>query len=105
MPIGLSTGHRPLGLALKRGGPVVRNVLQDFGSTPLLAALRWTGASALMINQDLIAPDLACAVDDADLQRRLARNGYGFRDVATRRVLVTLPHGVEIMDLPRVTIH
>ncbi|MEZ4497331.1 MAG: glycerophosphodiester phosphodiesterase [Thermomicrobiales bacterium] len=25
MPIGLSTGHRPLGLALKRGGPVVRN--------------------------------------------------------------------------------
>ena len=55
--------------------------------------------------RNLIAPDLACAVDDADLQRRLARNGYGFRDVATRRVLVTLPHGVEIMDLPRVTIH
>ena len=64
MPIGLSTGHRPLGLALKRGGPVVRNVLQDFGSTPLLAALRWTGASALMINQDLIAPDLVQALHD-----------------------------------------
>ncbi|MEC3861665.1 hypothetical protein VK792_10245 [Mesobacterium sp. TK19101] len=50
---------------------------------------------------DLIATDLQCAVDDADLRRRLAMNGYGFRDDADRRVLVTLPHMVEILDLPR----
>ena len=48
----------------------------------------------------LIAPDLECAVDDADLGQRLARNGYGYRDIGKRRVLVTLPHGVELMDLP-----
>ena len=54
----------------------------------------------------LIEPDLKCAVDDADLTRRLALNGYGFRDSASGRKLVTLPHGVEILDLPRrATLH
>ena len=50
--------------------------------------------------QALIAPDLRAARDDADLAARLARNGYGFRDAPGRRVLVTLPHGLELMDLP-----
>ncbi len=48
---------------------------------------------------DLIEPDLRCATDDKDLSRRLARNGYGFRDTTRGRVLVTLPHGVEILPL------
>ncbi len=53
----------------------------------------------------LIAQDLACAGSDADLRRRLARHGYGFADMPRRRVLVTLPHGVEVMDLPRPMAH
>ena len=49
----------------------------------------------------LIAPDLASARDDYDLSRRLAFHGYDFRDSPYKRVLVTLPHGVEVLDLPR----
>ncbi len=49
---------------------------------------------------DLIQDDVAAAVDFADLRRRLARNGYGFRDTAAGRMLVTLPHQVEVCPLP-----
>jgi GT2 family glycosyltransferase len=49
---------------------------------------------------DLIHEDVTCACDDADLRRRLARNGYGFRDTAKGRMLVTLPHQVEVCPLP-----
>ncbi len=56
--------------------------------------------------RSLIEPDLKCATDDNDLRQRLAMNGYGFRDHADRRVLVTLPHGVEVLDLPKTpTLH
>lgn len=48
---------------------------------------------------DLIHEDVAAAVDDADLRRRLARNGYGFRDSEQGRMLVTLPHQVEVCPL------
>lgn len=49
---------------------------------------------------DLIREDVSGACDDADLRRRLARNGYGFRDTDRGRVLVTLPHQVEVCPLP-----
>ena len=49
----------------------------------------------------LIAEDLRCAVDDGDLARRLARNGYGYADAPGGRRLVTLPHGVDLMALPQ----
>ena len=49
--------------------------------------------------RDLIETDLRCATDDQDLSNRLARNGYGFRDTSKGRVLVTLPHGVEILPI------
>lgn len=49
--------------------------------------------------RSLIEPDLRSARDDQDLKCRLARNGYGFRDTTKGRVLVTLPHGVEVMTL------
>jgi glycerophosphoryl diester phosphodiesterase/membrane-associated phospholipid phosphatase len=64
MPIALSTGHRPLGVALKRTGPVARNLLQDFGTTPLIAALRWSGASAVTMHQDLVAPKVVQALHE-----------------------------------------
>ncbi|HAV09578.1 MAG TPA: hypothetical protein DEF12_14285 [Rhodobacteraceae bacterium] len=48
---------------------------------------------------NLIRDDIACATDDRDLQTRLARNGYGFRDTAQGRMLVTLPHQVEVCQL------
>jgi hypothetical protein len=50
--------------------------------------------------QALIRQDLALARDDDDLARRLARHGYAFQDTRGGRKLVTLPHGVEVMDLP-----
>lgn len=49
----------------------------------------------------LIDQDLRKAQDDADLRRRLANKGYGFRDTRKGRMLITLPHGVELMNLPR----
>lgn len=48
---------------------------------------------------DLIREDVAGACDDADLRCRLARNGYGFRDTLRGRMLVTLPHQVEVCPL------
>jgi glycerophosphoryl diester phosphodiesterase/membrane-associated phospholipid phosphatase len=66
MPIGLSTGHRPIGQALRRGGPLVRNLLQDFALAPLAAAMRWCGASAVMMNQDLVAPEVVQYLHDRD---------------------------------------
>ncbi|SPF80461.1 hypothetical protein [Pseudoprimorskyibacter insulae] len=50
--------------------------------------------------QRLIESDLRCATDDFDLSRRLAHKGFGYRDTTRGRMLVTLPHGVEVMNLP-----
>ena len=47
----------------------------------------------------LIVRDLHRATDDRDLARRLARHGLGYRDTNGGRKLVTLPHGIEVMDL------
>lgn len=47
----------------------------------------------------LIREDISCAIDDADLRIRLARNGYGFRETKEGRMLVTLPHQVEVCPL------
>ena len=49
--------------------------------------------------RQLIDPDLRAARDDRDLRRRLAHLGYDFCDHGPRRVLVTLPHGVPVMEL------
>lgn len=49
--------------------------------------------------RQLIDPDLRAARDDGDLRRRLANLGYDFCDHGPRRVLVTLPHGVPVMEL------
>jgi glycerophosphoryl diester phosphodiesterase/membrane-associated phospholipid phosphatase len=66
MPIGLSSGYKPLGQALDRGGPLARNVLQDFGLTPLAAAMKWCGASAVMMRHDLVAPEVVQFLHDHD---------------------------------------
>ncbi|MCC6703799.1 MAG: phosphatase PAP2 family protein [Thermomicrobiales bacterium] len=66
MPIGLSTGHRPVGFAVRSGGSLVRNIVQDFGATPLLAALRWSGASAVMMHHHLATPQLVQLLHDHD---------------------------------------
>lgn len=66
MPIGLSTGYKPLSQALTRGGPAVRNVLQDFGLTPLAATLKWCGASAVMMHHGLVAPEVVQYLHDHD---------------------------------------
>ncbi len=50
--------------------------------------------------QALVAPELAAAESETDLSQRLERLGYGVRRSAQGRKLVTLPHGVELMDLP-----
>ena len=50
----------------------------------------------------LVAPEIAKAHDDSELERRLARMGYGLRRTGAGRKLVTLPHGVELIDLPAV---
>lgn len=47
----------------------------------------------------LIEQDLRSATDDRDLSRRLAQKGYDYRDTTRGRLLVTLPHGVEVMPL------
>ena len=47
----------------------------------------------------LLDADLRAARDDGDLRRRLAHLGYDFCDHGPRRVLVTLPHGVPVMEL------
>ena len=49
--------------------------------------------------RSLIARDLTLARNDSDLRQRLATNGYGFRDTKQGRILITLPHGVEILRL------
>jgi len=58
MTIGFSTGHKPFLMALKSGGQVSRNLFQDFATFPLLGVLRWSGANAVMMNHDLVAPDV-----------------------------------------------
>jgi glycerophosphoryl diester phosphodiesterase len=58
MAIGLSTGYKPFGLLVHGGKRVSQNIMQDFVPFPLLLALRWCGASAIMIHHHLIAPDV-----------------------------------------------
>ena len=48
---------------------------------------------------NLLREDIRSAVDDADLTRRLSQNGFGFRDTKLGRILVTLPHMVEVGPL------
>lgn len=50
--------------------------------------------------RSLIDRDLRCATDPQDLKARLARLGYGIRATEGAAKLVTLPHGLEVMDLP-----
>lgn len=59
-------------------------------------------ANPLILSQIMafVAPELRRASSDLDLSERLARMGYGFRDTSRGRVLTTLPHGVEIAQLP-----
>lgn len=56
-------------------------------------------AAALNDVSALIEPELRAAVSEADLERRLARLGYGVRHEGGGRALVTLPHGVRLMRL------
>ena len=63
--------------------------MQNFGKNAFLTA-------AIL---SLIDEDLHCASDDADLRRRLARNGYGFRDTDHGRMLITLPHRVDVCQI------
>lgn len=48
----------------------------------------------------LIGPELQRATSDSDLQKRLARLGYKYRDTPQGRMLATLPHGIEIAPIP-----
>jgi glycerophosphoryl diester phosphodiesterase len=58
MTICLSTGFRPLGAMLHVGKPVTSGILQDFAPMPLIAAMRFCGASAISIHHHLVAPDV-----------------------------------------------
>lgn len=50
--------------------------------------------------RQLIDADLRQARNDRDLRQRLASLGYDFCDHGSRRMLVTVPHGVPVMELP-----
>jgi undecaprenyl-diphosphatase len=58
MTICLSTGYRPLGLILHAGKPVTPEILQDFAPMPLIAAMRFCGASAISLHHHLVASDV-----------------------------------------------
>ncbi len=47
----------------------------------------------------LVKGDITIAENDDDLRNRLAVNGYGFSDTKTGRILVTIPHHVELFPL------
>lgn len=47
----------------------------------------------------LVMGDISTAQNDNDLRDRLAVNGYGFRDTNLGRILVTIPHNVELFPL------
>jgi hypothetical protein len=49
---------------------------------------------------DLVRPELRNVVSKAELTKRLARFGYGYRDTPRGRILTTVPHGVEIAPMP-----
>lgn len=49
---------------------------------------------------ELVKPELLKAASGEDLNQRLARLGFGFRETAKGRMLTTLPHGVEITPMP-----
>lgn len=51
-----------------------------------------------------VKPILQSATSEDELKRRLAKQGFGFRDTIKGRMLTTMPHGVEITRLPVRTI-
>ncbi|WP_134643103.1 hypothetical protein [Pseudaestuariivita atlantica] len=48
----------------------------------------------------LVAREVRRASSESDLKKRLASKGYGIRKSPQGRVLVTMPHGVELGLLP-----
>ncbi|MGH2550596.1 MAG: glycerophosphodiester phosphodiesterase family protein, partial [Thermomicrobiales bacterium] len=66
MTICLSTGYRPLGALLHVGKPVTSGILQDFAPMPLIAAMRFCGASAISLHHHLVAPDVVQVFHDHD---------------------------------------
>jgi hypothetical protein len=47
----------------------------------------------------LVQRDILVAKTNDELRKRLAKNGYGFRDTRRGRFLVTLPHQVELFHI------